>query len=106
MKSLDVLSAPLPVAEPAGRGAGVSPQFARLILRASTQYFSPVSLERSMLSEADLKSPAALRNASSLLPMTNCESKVCTDTMEGGLETIVAESDEGDNSVKAGPVEV
>ena len=72
-KSLDVLSAPFPVTDPTGRGAGVNPQFARLILRASTQYFSPFNLLLSMLSDADLNKLAALRSASSLLPIVTCE---------------------------------
>lgn len=80
---------------PKGKGAGINPQFPLLTLRASTQYFSPLILPLSMLSAADLKTWAALRNASSLLPIVSWELNACTETIGGGLETTVAERLEG-----------
>ena len=40
-KSFAVLSVPFPVLDPGGNGAGTNRQLARLILSASSQYFSP-----------------------------------------------------------------
>jgi len=72
MKSLDVLSAPLPVAEPGGRGAGDNPQLARLALNASTQYFLPWAWLRPILSAAALKSFETFLSVSSFPPIVNC----------------------------------
>jgi hypothetical protein len=80
------------MAEPGGKGAGINPQFAHLIFNASTQYFSPFRRPLSIRSAAVLKSPAAFRKASSLLPIVNWVLKACTETMGLGLVTSVAES--------------
>jgi hypothetical protein len=90
-KSLEDLSAPFPVAAPRGSGAGIKPQFPRLILRASTQYLSPRIRPLSMLSAAALKTLAAFLSASSLLPIVSWELKACTEDIAGGFETTVAE---------------
>src|ERR1700722_288544 len=89
-KSFEVLSTPFVADVPKGRGAGIKPQFPRLILRASAQYFSPTTLIRSMLSADDLKRSAAFRNASSLPPIDSWESKACTEATRGGFVTIAA----------------
>jgi len=94
-KSFEDLSAPFPVAAPRGRGAGIRPQLPRLILRASTQYFSPRTRPLSMLSAAALKRFAAFLSASSLLPMVSWELKARTEDIGGGLETAVAERLDG-----------
>ena len=70
-KSFDVLSAPLPVAEPGGSGAGTNPQLPRLIRSASSQYRSLLARPASMFSAAALKRSAALRSALSLPPTTS-----------------------------------
>ena len=98
MKSLLVLSAPFPNADPGGRGAGDNPQFARLALNASTQYSSPLTRLRPILSAAVLNNLEAFLNASSLPPMDSCALKVWTETMGGGFDTVVA-----DSSKESGP---
>lgn len=70
-KSFDVLSAPFPVAEPGGSGAGTNPQLPRLIRRASSQYRSLLARPASIFSAAALKRSAALRSALSLPPTTS-----------------------------------
>jgi len=100
-KSLEVLSAPLPVAAPKGKGAGIKPQFALLILRASTQYLSPLAAPPSMLSEAVLNMSEAFRRASSLPPTTSCALNAWTEGIEEGLVTIVAVNvDEGSEGIE------
>lgn len=94
-KSFDVLSAPFPVADPKGNGAGIRPQFDLRIFKASTQYLSPRILPLSMLSAADLNMSAAFLRASSLPPTQSCALKASTDGMGGGLVTIVAVRVEG-----------
>ncbi len=89
-KSFDVLSAPLPVAEPRGRGAGMRPQLPLRILSASTQYFSPDSRPSSMLSAASLNRSAAALSALSLPPIVSWALNPCTETMGEGFETTVA----------------
>lgn len=79
------------MAAPRGRGAGINPQFPRLIFRASTQYFSPRILPLSILSAAALKTLAAFLSASSLLPIVSWELKACTEDIAAGLDTTVAE---------------
>jgi hypothetical protein len=102
-KSLEVLSAPLPVAAPKGRGAGIRPQFALLILRASTQYLLPLNLPLSMLSAADLNMLAAFRRASSFPPTTSCPLNAWTDGIGSGFVTIAAVSvDEGSDEIGDG----
>lgn len=91
-KSLDVLSAPLPVAKPNGRGAGIKPQLDLRIFSASTQYWSPRTLPLSMLSAADLNISAAFLSASSLPPTESCALNASTDGIGEGLVTIVAVS--------------
>jgi hypothetical protein len=104
-KSLEVLSDPFPVAAPNGRGAGIKPQFALLILRASTQYLLPFTLPLSMLSAADLNMSAAFRRASSFPPTTSCALNAWTDSIGGGFVTIVAVSvDEGSSGIGDGCV--
>lgn len=101
-KSFEVLSAPLPVAEPNGSGAGIKPQFALLIFSASTQYLLPLILPLSMLSAADLNMPAAFLRASSLPPTTNCALNAWTEGIEGGFVTIAAVN-EDDGSEETDP---
>ncbi len=90
MKSLDDLSAPLPVAAPGGRGAGTRPQFPFRIFSASAQYFSPLTRPDSILLAAALKMSAAFRRASSLSPMASWALKASTDIIGGGFFTKVA----------------
>jgi hypothetical protein len=104
-KSLEVLSAPLPIADPNGSGAGIKPQLALLILSASTQYLSPLTLPLSMLSAADLNMLAAFRSASSFPPTTSCALNAWTEGIGGGFVTIVAVSvDEGNEGIGDGCV--
>ena len=91
-KSLDVLSASLPVADPRGRGAGMSPQLLLRILNASIQYFSPDARLSSIFCAAFLKRSAAERSALSLPPIVSCALNACTDTMGGGFVTTAAAS--------------
>ncbi len=95
MKSFDVLSAPFPVADPGGRGAGDNPQLALLALNASTQYFSPLSQLLPILSAAALNNFDAVLNASSFPPAASCALKACTDKMGAGFVTVVADRREG-----------
>ena len=90
-KSLVVRSAPLPIAEPGGRGAGMRPQLDCLMRKPSSQYFSLLVCMRSTLSAAVLKTDAALRRLSSLLPRINCALKASKDVIGRGLETITLE---------------
>jgi hypothetical protein len=92
MKSLLVLSAPFPIADPGGRGAGDNPQLALLALSASTQYSSPLARLRPILSAAVLNNLDTFLNASSLPPMVSCALKVWTETMGEGFATVVADS--------------
>jgi hypothetical protein len=89
-KSLDDLSAPLAVEDPGGSGAGIRPQFPRLVFSASTQYLSPMSLPLSVLSAANLKLFAAFLSASSLPAMDNWALNAWTEGIGGSFETIVA----------------
>ena len=86
-KSLVVRSAPRPVGIPNGRGAGVRPQFRRLIFKASIQYRAPTSWPRSTAIVADLNSSEAFLRASSFPPATRRALKDCTDAIEGGCDT-------------------
>jgi hypothetical protein len=86
---LEDLSAPLPIEEPGGSGAGIKPQFSRRIFNASTQYFSHISLVRSVLSAAALKLLAAFLSASSFPEIVSCELNASTEEIGTGFETIV-----------------
>ena len=59
-----------------------------------------------MRSAAVLKSPAAFRKASSLLPIINWVLKACTETMGLGLVTRVAESSDAGMSAECSTGEV
>lgn len=102
-KSFEVLSEPFPMADPGGKGAGIRPQFPRLILRASRKYRSVLVRLFSMPSAAVLKSFAASLNALSLPPTTNWALKASTDCMGGGLVTIVAVREVGGFSAFVAP---
>jgi hypothetical protein len=102
-KSLEVLSAPLPVADPNGSGAGIKPQLALRILSACTQYLSPFTRPLSMLSAADLKMSAAFRKVWSLPPMTSCALNARTEGIGEGFVTIVVVSvDDGNEGIRDG----
>lgn len=98
-KSFVVLSAPLPVADPGGKGAGTRPQLLRLILRALIQYSSLVTRPNSMFSAADFSKAAAFLKALSLLPTTSWASKAWTDGIGGCLVTTVAVNADGGSCV-------
>lgn len=72
---------------PRGRGAGVRPQFRRLIFKASIQYRAPISWPRSTAIVANLNNSEAFLRASSFPPATRRILKDCTDAIEGGCDT-------------------
>lgn len=86
-KSFDVLSAPLPIADPNGRGAGIRPQFDRRMESASVHSLSLFAEPRSTPSAAAFKTSEAFRRASSFPPVTNRALNDWTEGIAGNFET-------------------
>lgn len=94
-KSLLVLSAPFPVEDPMGRGAGTRLQFARRIRRASAQKESVRDILRSIPSAAICKTSEAFRKASSFPPAMSSASNAWTEGIIGRGLTVDAVSSPG-----------
>lgn len=95
-KSFDVLSAPFPIAEPSGSGAGIKPQFDLRMESASVQNLSLFAEPRSTPSAAAFNTSDALRRPSSFPPVTNRALNDWTEGIAGNFETedAVSEPDE------------